>query len=311
MNTITFAPNRATRVPLGRTGIEVCRIGVGGGSGISNEDLEYAIERGVNYVFHSTDLHAWAYSRSSDAIRRYARRGASEREKVVLATVSYACDPEKLLGILVDQIVALGVDHIDVFHWGWVTRQIKVEGLIERTEPVMRAEAARRAFDSQMDVHRQVADELRCRGYARYLGISTHDRALASAFAMNPLVDVVMFRYNIAHRGAERQIFPTLGSDRPGTVAFNTTHAPNGSLVRPPAGLPESKYRPTFEDLYRFVLDRPEVDVVLTGPSVRDHVDESLRALERPPLDERLRRYLETIGDVHAGKAVIAGASSP
>lgn len=298
-------PNTNTHQRLGRTELEVCRIGIGGGSGINDADLDYAVGLGINYVFHSTDLHAWAYSRSAQTIRKYCRRGSALRDRMVLATVSYVDDAEKLPGILIDQLMSLQVDHVDVFHWGWVNRRADPKSLIALTDPMLRAAEARRHVESFTRTARQVADELRCRGYARYLGISTHDRVLAAELANDPLVDVVMFRYNIAHRGAEHELFPALPEQRPGTVAFNTSHSAEGSLSEPPRGLPPGKYVPSFSDLYRFVLDRPEIDVVLTGPSTREHVDVSLQALERPPLDDRLREYLCKIGDVHAGRAVV------
>lgn len=305
-----FEPSTATHVRLGRTDLDVCRIGIGGGSGIDDADLDYAIGRGINYIFHSTDLHAWSYSRSAQTISKYCRKGSAHRDKVVLATVSYVNDPEKVPGVLIDQMMSLGVDHVDVFHWGWVNRRADPKFLLENTDQIVRSDRARDIIDTMARATREVGAELRCRGYARYIGISTHDRTLAAELANTDLVDVVMFRYNMSHRGAEEEIFPHLPANRPGTVAFNTSHNANGSLVNPPPGLSATNYRPTFDDLYRFVLDRPEVDVVLTGPSTREHVDVSLKALERPPLEPRLREYLCKLGDVHAGRAVIPTASA-
>lgn len=298
-------PNTSTHVNLGKTGLRVCRIGIGGGSGLGSDGLEHALASGVNYVFHSSDLHPLTYARSRAAIRRVCRGGSRRRDEMVLATVSYMCDAEKLLGAVVDQLMSLRVDHVDVFHWGWVTRQNDPNSLLPATYEVLRTAEGRKVIEQMTGVARQVADELRSRGYARFLGISTHDRLLAAELSNHPLVDVVMFRYNIAHRGAEQQIFPALPADRPGTVAFNTTHNANGSLTQPPRGFPDGKYRPSYEDLYRFVLDRPEIDVVLTGPTTKEHVDTSLRALSGPPLDERVRAYLCKYGDVHSGKAVV------
>src|SRR5947209_13807051 len=62
-------PNTARRVRLGRTDLEVTRIGIGCGNGINNADLQYAISRGVNYIFTSSDMHAAAYRRSWGGIR--------------------------------------------------------------------------------------------------------------------------------------------------------------------------------------------------------------------------------------------------
>ena len=114
-----------------------------------------------------------------------------------------------------------------------------------------------------------------------------------------------MFRYNIAHRGAEADILEPLGAqiERISTVAFNTGHNANGLLTAPPRDLPAGNYRPSMSDCYRYVLDRPEVDILLAGPKTREHVDEALATLERPPLAERMTAYLRAYGDLHSGRA--------
>ncbi len=42
----------------------------------------------------------------------------------------------------------------------------------------------------------------------RHLGVTSHQRPLAAAMARSGLVDVLMIRYNAAHRGAETELFP-------------------------------------------------------------------------------------------------------
>jgi predicted aldo/keto reductase-like oxidoreductase len=291
---------------LGRTGLKVCRIGVGGGSGIDSDGIAYALSRGINYIFYSSDLHAHFYERSRAAIRSYCRRGSRRRDEMVLVACSYLCDAEKVYAAVVDQLRALRLDHVDVFQWGWLTRQNGPDTLIGEPHRALCTAERRYVVDRLARVARQVRDELRCRGYARFLGISTHDRELAADLSQHPLIDVIMFRYNIAHRGAEHDLFPALADNRPGTVSFNATHF-GSHLTVPPQGLPAGKYVPTFSDLYRFALDRSEIDVVLTGPSQREHVDVALAALERGPLEPRLRAYLEKYGDVHSGRAVVVG----
>lgn len=83
-----YVPNLATSTPLGRTGEIVRRIGIGGGSGMSSDVLAYAIDQGVNYVFHSTDLQAGFYARSQAALKRFVRKGSRKREQIMLAAAS-------------------------------------------------------------------------------------------------------------------------------------------------------------------------------------------------------------------------------
>ena len=70
----------------------------------------------------------------------------------------------------------------------------------------------------------EVEHDLRNRGYARSVGVSTHDRKLAATISADPRLDVLMLRYNVAHRGAEDDVFPHLKSSRPGIVVFNVAH---------------------------------------------------------------------------------------
>lgn len=294
-------------VRLGRTELDVCPIGIGCGIGVTSADVEYAIERGINYLFWSSDLHPTTYSPAREALRGYCRKGSAQRDKVVLAACSYLCDPEKVMAAVADQLVALKIDHVDVFFWGWVTRWNDPAGLVAKTKPVICDADSRKEIDAFFALTRQVEDELRCRGYARYLGVSTHDKAIAAELSANDAVDVLMVRYNIAHRGVERQVFDGLRAGaRPGIVAFNTTHNVNGSLASRPPGLAERYYKPTHGDLYRFALARPEVDVVLTGPQNRAHIDHALSALAAGPLDAALDEYLCKLGDLHMGRVQVA-----
>ena len=52
---------------------------------------------------------------------------------------------------------------------------------------------------------------LREEGKVRAIGISIHDRERAGKLAESSPLDLFMIRYNAAHPGAERDIFPHLG----------------------------------------------------------------------------------------------------
>src|SRR5215210_8162020 len=116
---------------LGKTGLQVSPLGIGGGSGINDTDLLYAFDCGINYFFFSSDLHHQRYSKSAGALRKLCGSGSAVREKVVLATVSYVTNPDKIMAVLLDQFDELGVDYIDVFHWGWVSEKDNCTGLFE------------------------------------------------------------------------------------------------------------------------------------------------------------------------------------
>jgi len=117
------------------------------------------------------------------------------------------------------------------------------------------------------------ARRLRERGLVRYLALSSHHRPLIANLAHTTDFDILHFRYNAAHPGAETEIFPHLQSPgRPGTVAYTATNW--GRLLK----------THTAADCYRFALTRREIDICLTGPADANQLEEALRAIELGPM---------------------------
>lgn len=146
------------------------------------------------------------------------------------------------------------------------------------------------------------ARRLRDRGLVGSLAISGHDRALLGRIAADPATpfDVVMFRYNAAHRGAETEILPCVtGGARVGTIAYTATRW--GQLLDPKR-MPEGSPPPEAADCYRFALTDPRVDMVLAGPANAGQLDAALAALTRGPLPAEAMERMRRIGDhVRAG----------
>jgi predicted aldo/keto reductase-like oxidoreductase len=142
----------------------------------------------------------------------------------------------------------------------------------------------------------EVNQELLKCGLVRYVGASFHSRAMARVWMRN--LDVLMLRYNIAHLGVEQDVVPHLHGDKesdPGIVVFNTAHINRIPFHIPPTGYPAEQYVPTIPDCYRFALSHPWVDVVLTGLSTREQLDQAITALEKGPMCEeecqQMRQY--------------------
>jgi aryl-alcohol dehydrogenase-like predicted oxidoreductase len=108
--------------------------------------------------------------------------------------------------------------------------------------------------------------------------------------------DIIMVRYNAAHRGAEREVFPKLdeATPRPGVVSYTATRW--GYLVNPKFTPPGMK-TPTAADCYRFALTNPNVDLCLSGPASREQLEANLRALELGPLSDEEMRWMKAVGD--------------
>lgn len=292
------------RRQLGRTGLEVSPLGIGGGSGIASEDLFYAFEHGINYFFFSSDLHHCTYQKSVQALKMLCGRASSVREQVVLATVSYVNNPKKVLSILVDQFSELDVDYIDVFHWGWVSEEDDVLPLIKMAK-ILKGPCSHTKFIRQMQMLAEgrteqalaINEELLKRGLVRHVGASFHSRSLARAWMRN--LDVLMLRYNIAHLGAEQDVAPFLYGEKsrdPGMVVFNVGHIGPRPFHIPPPGWPAHRYVPSIPDCYRFALSQSWVDLVLTGMANRQQIDQALAALEQGPLSEQECQQLREYG---------------
>ncbi len=286
---------------LGKTGLEVSPLGIGGGIGISSEDLEYAFERGINYFFFSSDLHHFTYSKSVPALRTLCSKGSAVRDKVVLSTVSYLNDPDKLFGVIMDQFEELGVDYIDVFHWGWITRKTDTLPLFLSASDLKDNGAITHNYRKLQEMAQratEINEEVLKRGLVRHIGASFHSLKVAQQW-MGTL-DVLMVKYNLAQLQPETHLFPYLSGHKnsdPGIVAFNVAHHSTNFFHIPPVGYPRGAYVPTIPDCYRFALSNPAVDLVLTGMQSRQEIDQAILAMEKGAMSQEenglIREYAQ------------------
>ena len=278
-----------SRRQLGKTGLQVSPLGIGGGNGIESRDLLYAFERGINYFFFSSDLHHANYRNSAEALRTLCGKGSSVRDQVVLATVSYVDDPNKLVAAILDQFGELQIDYIDVFHWGWILAEHDVPALLRSARELHEGRSVTQQYRTleALEQAQHINAELIRRGLARYVGMSFH--SLRAACSVISEIDVMMLRYNMANTRAEQYVVPLLSGDKdsdPGLVVFNTAHEGIFRLHTPPPGYPAGLPVPSVPDCYRFALSQPWVDLVLTGVTNRQEIDLALAGLERGPLSE-------------------------
>lgn len=255
------------RRSLGRTGLQVSRLGIGSSFGAPARVIESAVERGINYLYWGS-IRRPAFGR---AMRHLAKR---DREGLVLTVQSYSRLPS-LVGPSVDVALARsGVGYFDLLLLG-----------MRNERP---AEAYVEAFL-----------RLRDQGKVRFLALSTHNRPLLPSLLDDSVrggpFDVFMFRYNAVHRGAETDILPFVPpAPRPGLIAYTATRW--GHLLDP-AKMPPGELPASASDCYRFALTQPDVDLVLTGPANQEQMDEALRALDRGPLPPDEIERMCRIGD--------------
>lgn len=256
-----------SRTTLGRTGLRVGRLGVSASYGVPAAAVERAFDEGVNYLYWgSRRLGGFA-----DALRHLA----PQRERFVLVLQSYS-RVAALVGWSIERALkSVRLDHADIL----------LLGMWNKPVPPRMLDAARK---------------LRERGLVRFLAVSTHKRPLVPSIAEGRDFDVIHFRYNAAHTGAEREIFPNLpDGNRPGMVAFTAT---SWRQLLKAKNVPHGEKPPTAADCYRYVLSRPEVNVCLTGPANAAQMDQALDALRRGPMSKSELEWMRRIGKLAAGK---------
>jgi predicted aldo/keto reductase-like oxidoreductase len=198
------------------------------------------------------------------------------REDIILASGSGSRSTGGLRAIRRKLVASLGTEVIDMF-------------FAEYLHP---GESSEAIFDSG-----GVLDELlrwKSKGYVRFVGATTHDRTIARRLANDPRVDLLMHRFNMAHRKAAAEVFPSAVATQTPVVAFTATRW--GTLLKPNAGWSEKP--PTAADCYRYCLAEPAVEIVLTAPKSIRELDENLAALQLPSMTANTRRHWERFGDI-------------
>jgi len=257
---------------LGRTGLQVGRLGVAASYGAPASAFEEAFEKGCNYFY-------WGSIRRSgmrQAIKNICRKG--KRDALVVVIQSYSRSPLLMEAFFSKALRALGTDHGDILLLGWYNKK-----------------PAQKLLDRAM--------VMKEKGLFRFLALSGHNRRLFPGLAEEGVFDILHIRYNAAHRGAEKEVFPHMvGEKRPGTVIYTATR---WAQLLNPKKMPPGEPAPSASDCYRFVLSNPAVDVCMCGPRNTRQMSEALKTLDLGPLNREELERLRRIGDYvheHAGR---------
>jgi aryl-alcohol dehydrogenase-like predicted oxidoreductase len=238
------------------------RLGLAANYGIDDDGVRAAMDRGVNFFL---------WTARGKGLRSPLKAAVGQRRDDVavagFATIGYfgwgvRSGAESLLR-------TLGTDYLDVFLLGWVGVGSALTSATERDL-----------------VH------LRESGKVRAIGVSIHDRPRAGRLAAGSPLDLLMIRYNAAHPGAERDIFPHVREGKPTVLAYTATSW--RKLLKRPRGWDGPVM--TAGDCYRFQLSSPHVDLALTGPKDRAELDENLDALAKGPLTPDENEWMRAFG---------------
>jgi predicted aldo/keto reductase-like oxidoreductase len=278
----------------------VCRLGLAtrGNTHLRAEDVEHAVERGVNYL-------NWC-GKPDGMSRAVAGLGTGRRQVAVAVQFQArtARAAEKEFSRILKELRS---DHLDIATLYYV----------ESDEEWRQITAPGGVWDVLQRFQRQRA--------LRMIGLTSHQRKLAAAWARQVAgsaaagqraagrvapgndaggqdavstppqgapdrpetgpdrvrryrLDMLMVRYNLAHRGAEREVFPVAAARRMPVVTF--TGLRWRALIEPTPHDPEGFRPPPASECYRFCLSNPAVSVALMAPDNRRQLDENLRLLD-------------------------------
>jgi aryl-alcohol dehydrogenase-like predicted oxidoreductase len=253
--------------PFGNTGLAVSPLGLSASYFPGQRAIRVAAEEGINLFF--------AYGFDVQMTRTLRDLMASRREAFVLVTgaYNYLWRAQSVRKTFEKRLRQFKTDYIDAFLFLGVMKPAQFTP----------------------GVHEELL-KLRNEGKVRAIGLSCHDRTFLGTLAASGAVNALMMRYNAAHRGAERDIFPHLAAHNPGVISYTATRW--SYLLRRPRGWPKDGRVPTAGECYRFVLSEPRVHTVLTAPRNEREVRENIAAVRKGPLDEGDMRFMRDFGDV-------------
>jgi hypothetical protein len=270
------------RLAASAPGVSPICVGRVGAPGI----IPAAFDAGVNFFFVTADMHWPIYEATRRGLEMLFARGGGVRDEVVVAVVSYVAQPEFLRAPFAEVIDAIpGMQRVDVSIIGGASAGDLTSRLIPYQD------------------HRR-GDVLGVRA----IGATFHDR-LACAHAVDrDLVDIGFVRYNPAHRGAERDVFAVVRSQRALLYNFKSTAPALDDERFQALGLARDYWRPSVSDYYRFALSRAELDGVLCAFDRPEHITALAAALAEGPLDDRQIRHLTRLTELACAPNAVSPA---
>jgi predicted aldo/keto reductase-like oxidoreductase len=241
----------------------VCRLGLAtrGGSQIRRDEVELALERGLNY---------WNWCGHSDGLGAAIAALGKRRSEVVVAVQFQAQSVREAAREFEGMLEELSTDYIDILTMYYVESQGEWDDLTG-TGGVW-----------------EYLDSQKRTGCLRMIGVTSHQRRLAADWACTGRLDMLMVRYNAAHRGAETEVFPIAAEHGIPVVTF--TGLRWGALLRSTPDDPPGFVPPTAAECYEFCLANPAVSVALAAPGNRPELDHLLTVIDgwKPPEPDRL-----------------------
>ncbi len=255
MNSADRPPFLLTTLPRRRGGPPrtLCRLGLAtrGDGLLQPSDILHAIDRGIDFL---------NWCGAPDALSA-AVAGLGRRRDDVVVCVQFEARTAAEARQELDRIRAeLKTDYVDILTFYYVEAASEWHQIIAPGGAL------------------QYCEEVLAAGMVRLLGVTSHQRRLAAQMAESGRLDLLMFRYNAAHRGAESDVFPT--TTALGMPAVVYTCLRWGALLQSTPEDPPGFVVPPAPAWYRFALQHPAVTVALAAPQTQAELDEDLTVLD-------------------------------
>ena len=270
-------PNQTPTRTLGRTGVEVSLIGLGGwhlgfkyiDADLATRIIRTAIDNGINFMDN-----CWDYNEGASETRMGKALKDGYRERVFLMTKIDARTKKDALKQLDESLERLDTDHID---------------LVQHHE-ILRYEDPYRIFDQEGAnaalIEARAAGKIRFIGFTGHKDPRIHLHMLEVAKENGFQFDTVQMPLNVmdAHyRSFEKLVLPELVKQNIGVLAMKTLA--NGTIL-------ESNTVTAIECL-QYAMNLP-TSVVITGCESMENLEQALTAARtfKPMTDEQVRNLL-------------------
>jgi aryl-alcohol dehydrogenase-like predicted oxidoreductase len=220
------------RTVLGRTGLMVTRLGIGGAYCKSVDGYHAALDCGVNYV---DTARAYRDGEDEKVIGQTIR---GRRDDLILATKTLKRDAEGARSDLETSLRLLGTEYIDIYQLHHLNTQADRDQALGPGGAIETAQKAREE------------------GLVRFIGVTGHDWVQVQKAVATGLFDTVLCWYNCAMKEPEDTVFAEARARNVGVVIMNASR--NDKLF----GGPDA---PSPEQFYRYVLSHEAVHVTVMG----------------------------------------------
>lgn len=249
---------------LGRTGLTVTRLGIGGGYCESVDGYRQAMDCGVNYI----DTARSYKDGEDEKVIGAAVKG--RRDALIIATKTDKRNAESARKELEASLRALGVDYIDIYQLHHLNTHA------ERAQALAPGGAM------------EMAQKARDVGLIRFIGVTGHDWVQMQHAVVTGFFDTVLCWYNCAMKTPEDTVFPAADTHNTGVVIMNASR--NDRLFG-------DSDAPSPEQFYRYVLGHKSVNLTIMGLRNIERFYRVAEALsEQETLTSEAKTGLETYG---------------